>query len=47
MFASGKIARWRGARLRTSFSLDADGEYLALVASNGTTVVSSFGAGVS
>jgi spore coat protein CotH len=39
-----KIARSPGTQLHTSFSLDADGEYLALVASNGTTVVSSFGA---
>jgi hypothetical protein len=44
VFASGKNRAVAGAQLHTSFSLDADGEYLALVASNGTTVVSSFGA---
>jgi spore coat protein CotH len=44
IFASGKNRAVAGAQLHTSFSLDADGEYLALVASNGTTVVSSFGA---
>src|SRR5262245_28205428 len=44
VFASGKNRTVAGAPLHTSFALDADGEYLALVASNGTTVVSSFGA---
>lgn len=44
VFASGKNRAVAGAQLHTGFSLDADGEYLALVASNGTTVVSSFGA---
>jgi spore coat protein CotH len=44
VFASGKNRAVAGTQLHTSFSLDADGEYLALVASNGTTVVSSFGA---
>jgi len=44
IFASSKNRAVAGAQLHTSFSLDADGEYLALVASNGTTVVSSFGA---
>lgn len=44
VFASGKNRAVAGAPLHTSFSLDADGEYLALVAANGTTVVSSFGA---
>jgi hypothetical protein len=43
VFASGKNRAVAGAPLHTSFSLDADGEYLALIASNGTTVVSSFG----
>jgi hypothetical protein len=43
VFASGKDRAVAGTTLHTSFSLDADGEYLALVASNGTTVVSSFG----
>jgi len=43
VFASGKDRAVSGAQLHTSFSLDADGDYLALVASNGTTVVSSFG----
>ncbi|MGC3959732.1 MAG: lamin tail domain-containing protein [Verrucomicrobiota bacterium] len=43
VFASGKNRAVPGTQLHTSFSLDADGEYLALVASNGTTVVSSFG----
>ena len=44
VFASGKNRAVAGAQLHTSFSLDADGEYLALVASNGVTVISSFGA---
>ena len=44
VFASGKNRAVSGAQLHTSFSLDADGEYLALVASNGVTVISSFGA---
>lgn len=44
VFASGKNRAVAGAPLHTSFALDADGEYLALVAPNGTTVVSSFGA---
>jgi len=43
IFASGKNRAVAGAPLHTSFALNADGEYLALVASNGTTVVSSFG----
>lgn len=43
VFASGKNRAIAGAQLHTSFSLDADGEFLALVASNGTTIVSSFG----
>jgi hypothetical protein len=47
IFASGKNRTVAGAQLHSSFSLDADGEYLALVASNGTTVVSSFGAAFS
>ena len=34
VFASGKNRAVAGAQLHTSFSLDADGEYLALVASN-------------
>lgn len=42
VFASGKNRAMAGAQLHTSFSLDADGEYLALVASNGVTVISSF-----
>jgi hypothetical protein len=44
VFASGKNRAVSGSQLHTSFSLNADGEYLALVASNGTTIVSSFGA---
>jgi spore coat protein CotH len=43
VFASGKNRAVAGAQLHTSFALNADGEFLALVASNGTTVVSSFG----
>lgn len=43
VFASGKNRAVSGSELHTSFSLDADGEQLALVATNGTTVVSSFG----
>jgi hypothetical protein len=42
VFASGKNRAVTGAPLHTSFSLDADGEYLALVATNGTTVLSQF-----
>jgi hypothetical protein len=43
VFASGKNRAGAGAPLHTSFALDAEGEYLALVATNGTTVLSSFG----
>lgn len=42
VFASSKNRRDPAARLHTNFSLDADGDYLALVKSNGTTVVSEF-----
>jgi len=43
VFASGKDRRVPGAPLHTGFSLDADGEYLALVRPNGVTVASEFG----
>ncbi len=43
VFASGKNRT--GAELHTSFSLAADGEYLALVKPDGATVVSEFGPG--
>jgi hypothetical protein len=42
VFASGKNRRDPAARLHTNFSLDADGEYLALVRPDGVTVVSEF-----
>ncbi|MCI0748296.1 MAG: CotH kinase family protein [Verrucomicrobia subdivision 3 bacterium] len=38
VFASGKDRRVPGARLHSSFSLDADGEYLALVRPDGITI---------
>jgi hypothetical protein len=44
VFASGKNRAVPGVQLHTSFSLDANGEFLALVATNGTTILSSFGA---
>jgi spore coat protein CotH len=44
VFASGKNRAVAGAQLHASFALDADGEYLALVATNGSAVLSSFGA---
>ncbi len=43
VFASGKNRVVTGARLHTSFQLDADGEYLALVAPDGITVASEYG----
>lgn len=43
VFASGKNRAAAGAQLHTSFKLDADGEFLALVAPDGVTVLSSFG----
>ncbi|MDG2125368.1 MAG: lamin tail domain-containing protein, partial [Verrucomicrobiales bacterium] len=42
VFASGKNRAEAGAELHTSFSLNSGGEYLALVAPDGTTVVSEF-----
>src|SRR5262245_23110724 len=42
VFASGKDRAVAGAPLHTSFSLDAAGEYLALVWPDGTNAVSSF-----
>ena len=42
VFASGKDRRIPGATLHTDFRLDAEGEYLALVAPDGTNVVSSY-----
>ena len=44
VFASGKDRATASFQLHTSFKLDADGDYLALVASNGVSVVSTFGA---
>ena len=44
VFASGKNRVVAGAPLHTNFSLDADGEYLALVKPDGVTIVSEFGA---
>ncbi len=42
VFASGKNRAIAGSELHTNFSLNAGGEYLALVAPDGRTVVSSF-----
>lgn len=42
VFASGQDRRVPGAPLHTGFQLAADGEYLALVRPDGTTVVSGF-----
>lgn len=42
IFASGKDRANPTNRLHTSFDLDTEGEFLALVASNGVTVLSSF-----
>ena len=42
VFASGKNRTDPAARLHTNFRLSADGEYLALVAPDGVTVVSAF-----
>ncbi len=42
VFASGKDRATSGSQLHTNFSLDADGEYLALVEPDGNTVASEF-----
>jgi CotH kinase protein/Lamin Tail Domain len=42
VFASGKNRVDPAGRLHTDFQLSADGEYLALVAPNGVTVISAF-----
>jgi hypothetical protein len=42
VFASGKDRRDPAGRLHTNFQLAADGEYLALVAPDGVTVISAF-----
>ena len=42
VFASGKDRAIAGSQLHTNFSLAGSGEYLALVAPNGTTVVQQF-----
>ncbi len=42
VFASGKDRAVEGAELHTGFQLDAEGEYLALVAPDGATVVAEF-----
>lgn len=44
VFASGKNRAIAGAPLHTNFSLDADGEYLALVKPDGVTIIAEFGA---
>lgn len=44
VFASQKNRAVAGAQLHANFKLDADGEFLALVATNGTSAISSFGA---
>ncbi|WP_193212940.1 lamin tail domain-containing protein, partial [Luteolibacter marinus] len=43
IWASGKNRRFANQPLHTNFSLDADGEYLALVLPDGTTVAQDFG----
>ena len=45
VFASGKNRTSPGAPLHTNFSLNAGGEYLALIKPDGVTIVSEFGAG--
>lgn len=42
VFASGKDRRDPAARLHTNFSLDADGDYLALVRADGSSVATEF-----
>ena len=42
IFASGKDRTVAGAELHTNFSLDAGGEFLALVKPDGTTIVTEF-----
>lgn len=42
VFASGKNRVGRAGELHTNFKLDAAGEYLALVAKNGTTILTQF-----
>ena len=42
VFASGKDRKVAGSPLHTNFSLDANGEYLALVGPDGATVLSTF-----
>lgn len=44
IFASGKDRRPENGEWHTNFQLAADGEYLALIRPDGTTVASSFGA---
>ncbi len=43
VFASGKDRRDAGSELHTNFKLSSDGEYLALVNPDGTTIVAQFG----
>ena len=43
VFASGKDRSIPGAELHTNFKLSSDGEYLALVAPDGSSVVAEFG----
>ena len=45
VWASGKDRRVSGNELHTNFSLQASGEYLALVKPDGVTIVSEFGSG--
>ena len=42
LFASGEDRRDPASFLHTNFSLDADGDYLALVAPDGTTIIQEF-----
>jgi hypothetical protein len=42
VYASGRSTPLTNGEVHASFQLDKDGEYLALVASNGTTVVSAY-----
>jgi hypothetical protein len=45
VFASGADLTTGGGEIHTSFALDADGDYLALVRPDGTTIVSEYGVG--
>ena len=46
VFASGKDRAISGSELHTNFQLNASGDYLALIAEDGATVLSEFGPGI-